>query len=331
MWGIVISLGAILSITLFMFENITRKQRRSISDLTIQVKQENQNREHTEQKRKNLQQQYERIQLHAIIPSQTENAIMLMNASGDILWTNASFTRMYEYTYTEFTTTVGNNIRRTSFNPEIHERLNNCIQQKKAITYEALNITKSGKEIWTQTSLIPMLGDKNEVVGLVTIDSDIHQRIIAGVALEKHLQEFNRKTEKISDQLHLMTALTDALFERIEKSQHHIDKTNQIINYIKEISDQTKILGINASIEAHAAGESGKGFRVIASEIVNISNITLKSMKEIKELIISVKKTSEKLGNEKERSEQAISDHQQLINDLKKEINEVECVAYQMK
>jgi PAS domain S-box-containing protein len=258
----------------------------------------------------------------AIVTDQSQNAIMLMNAKGDIEWVNDSFSRLYEYSYEEFTNTLGNNIRKTSFNPLIHERLNKCINQHESVTYEALNITKTGKEIWTHTSLVPLVKD-NELVGMVTIDSDVNKRIKTGEYMAQFIVNFNEKISYLSEQLNTLVELTDALFERIEISQNRMNRTEQILSYHKEISDKIKILGLNASIEAHIAGTAGVGFRVISNEIVTISNSMLNSLKEISELVSGVKRSSEKLGNEKEKSELAISKYKSLITELKEEINSV--------
>jgi PAS domain S-box-containing protein len=265
----------------------------------------------------------------ALISQQSQNAIMLMDAKGNILRVNNSFTRMYEYTYNEFISALGNNIRKTSFNPLIHERLNRCIHFRESVTYEALNITKSGKEIWTHTSLIPLVCD-NVVVGLATIDSDIHNRIKTGEYMSKFIVSFNEKISNLSEQLNVLVDLTNALFERIEISQKRMNRTEQILMFNREISDKIRILGLNASIEAHASGNAGVGFRVIANEVVSISNNMLGSLREISELVSSVKRTSDKLGTEKERSLVAISKYQNLITELKNEINSVENMVLQM-
>ena len=61
----------------------------------------------------------------------------------------------------------------------------------------------------------------------------------------------------------LLTAMT-----LIEENSCEVEK---IIRTIEDISFQTNILAINASIEAARAGTAGKGFAVVAEEIKNLS------------------------------------------------------------
>jgi phosphate/phosphite/phosphonate ABC transporter binding protein len=70
-----------------------------------------------------------------------------------------------------------------------------------------------------------------------------------------------------------------------QELQSSSSKVNKIIDYIKNISKQTNLLAINASIEAARAGDAGKGFSVVANEIRNLSNETHKSISIIDDIL----------------------------------------------
>lgn len=62
-------------------------------------------------------------------------------------------------------------------------------------------------------------------------------------------------------------------------------RIGSIIKIIEDISEQTNILSLNAAIEAVGAGESGKRFSVVASEVRRLAEKTVEATKQIKTII----------------------------------------------
>lgn len=68
----------------------------------------------------------------------------------------------------------------------------------------------------------------------------------------------------------------------------HAEKIEGIIKVINDLASQTNVLALNASIEAVKAGESGKGFSVVAKEVKLLVDQTTQSTKRITETITEI-------------------------------------------
>ena len=67
------------------------------------------------------------------------------------------------------------------------------------------------------------------------------------------------------------------------------DEINKITVFIKEIADETKMLGLNAAIEAARAGDAGRGFGVVAGEIRKLSKQSKSTVPKIIALTENIK------------------------------------------
>lgn len=63
---------------------------------------------------------------------------------------------------------------------------------------------------------------------------------------------------------------------------------NSILDSIKSIADETKMLGLNAAIEAARAGDAGRGFGVVATEIRSLSQNSKETAQKISELTAKI-------------------------------------------
>jgi methyl-accepting chemotaxis protein len=62
------------------------------------------------------------------------------------------------------------------------------------------------------------------------------------------------------------------------------ERINEVLGFIKQIADETKMLGLNAAIEAARAGDLGRGFGVVAEEIRKLSDESRVTVVKIREL-----------------------------------------------
>lgn len=81
-----------------------------------------------------------------------------------------------------------------------------------------------------------------------------------------------------------------ALSNLATESQVLVQETASIIGLIKNVADQTRILGINASIESARAGDHGRGFGVVADAIHKLSASSLKSVNSVSETMARIGK-----------------------------------------
>jgi len=105
-------------------------------------------------------------------------------------------------------------------------------------------------------------------------------------------EELNASISEITSQVEasqqLITSAADestAAGNQLEGLTAAADKIASVVTIIGDIAEQTNLLALNATIEAARAGEAGKGFAVVASEVKSLANQTAASLNEIQQYV----------------------------------------------
>ena len=144
----------------------------------------------------------------SVVASETDNAVIIMDADGKLEWVNDGLKRLYGYTFEEYIAEKGNSFFQVSSNPEVKKLFESCLAEKRAVHYISKNIGRYGNTFWAQTTLTPIISKSGKVTKLIAIDSDITKVIEA----EEEISNYAKKLESQRDKLKALNATKDRFF-----------------------------------------------------------------------------------------------------------------------
>ena len=147
----------------------------------------------------------------SLVASETDNAVTIMDVNGNFEWVNAGFTRMYGYTLQLLKNELDDNIITASGNQEVKEVIDKIIETKETGSYQSLNKTRRGKEIWAQTTITPILDDNNEVTKLISIDTNITEEKKAELEIHKQKNFIEIQNEQITSSINYAKNIQQAI------------------------------------------------------------------------------------------------------------------------
>jgi methyl-accepting chemotaxis protein len=114
----------------------------------------------------------------------------------------------------------------------------------------------------------------------------------AAEELSSSIQEISQRLEHANEVVNTATQEAENANTDIAGLVDAAQKIGDVIKLIQDIAEQTNLLALNATIEAARAGEAGKGFAVVASEVKNLATQTAKATNEITAQIAAVQKST---------------------------------------
>lgn len=106
--------------------------------------------------------------------------------------------------------------------------------------------------------------------------------------------------------------------EHMSRLTEAISRVTAATEMISSIADQTKLLSLNASIEAARAGDQGKGFAVVAGEIGNLASSSSDSVNQINDIVKDILSLSEQSAKVTEEIKTIISGEQSVVTKTQK-------------
>jgi methyl-accepting chemotaxis protein len=103
----------------------------------------------------------------------------------------------------------------------------------------------------------------------------------ASEELSMSIGEISNRVSQANGVVNKATADAENANQRITMLAETANRIGQVVNLIREVAEQTNLLALNATIEAARAGEAGRGFAVVASEVKSLAVQTARATEEI--------------------------------------------------
>ncbi|PHM18172.1 MAG: chemotaxis protein [Sulfuricurvum sp. PD_MW2] len=192
---------------------------------------------------------------------------------------------------------------------------------QKVYEYESQSAQESDHEHFVNASIMMKYQNEQLKKNLVDIQGNMassvsssKENIIKSNELLGNIVELGQRASGISSTLEGLNGLALESMDTVKALSDRAQDVASILVLIKDISDQTNLLALNAAIEAARAGEHGRGFAVVADEVRKLADRTDKAISEINISLQSMKQDVTTIGEKFEQVQENIHESNESIS-----------------
>ncbi|HEX2925367.1 MAG TPA: methyl-accepting chemotaxis protein [Ruminiclostridium sp.] len=208
----------------------------------------------------------------------------------------------------------------------------NVVKTKQPILQE-IDASKYGFPVFVAT--YPLFDDENPdqivaTLGIITPKKAAASLREMSLNLENGLSGISAAIEELAASATEIHSNEQLLNDNIKQITKISEEINQVSVFIKEIADETKMLGLNAAIEAARAGEAGRGFGVVAEEIRKLSDQSKSTVPKIKKLTEDINKKVEEAREKSASSLHSSQEQAAATEEVTASVEEIMALAEEM-
>jgi len=189
------------------------------------------------------------------------------------------------------------------------------LQSSNEIDVTAKSIATSSAE---QTQIVQKVTQKLER-GIKVMDELVKQSSNTISKVDAAIQKTQRgetNARETLNHLELVLKQMSDYAQQVSRLPDKVEKIKVITNVMETIAQKTDLLSLNASIEATRAGESGKGFAIVADEIRNMAENSKQSSQTITKLVENILEDNSMLKEYLTKNQSDINEGRKIIKGI---------------
>ena len=189
------------------------------------------------------------------------------------------------------------------------------LQSSNEIDVTAKSIATSSAE---QTQIVQKVTQKLER-GIKVMDELVKQSSNTISKVDSAIQKTQRgetNARETLNHLELVLKQMSDYAQQVSRLPDKVEKIKVITNVMETIAQKTDLLSLNASIEATRAGESGKGFAIVADEIRNMAENSKQSSQTITKLVENILEDNRMLKEYLTKNQSDINEGRKIIKGI---------------
>ncbi|GGO06353.1 methyl-accepting chemotaxis protein [Saccharibacillus kuerlensis] len=166
---------------------------------------------------------------------------------------------------------------------------------------------------------IPVFDEDGRVIGALAIAYTLKtEQFLNGFRdeMEEASRSLSDFVSSIAAQSQQLAAATVEIKENSGRAVNDARAVNKVTAFIREISEQSNMLGLNAAIEAARVGELGAGFQIVASEVRKLSVDTKQATQNIEKALNNVQGSIIRMEQEITSVSEASNEQAQLLGEI---------------
>lgn len=191
---------------------------------------------------------------------------------------------------------------------------------------QIMNVPKEIYGVPFRGAIAPIFSHTGEVIGSISINTTLsNQTNLIEVAeqLTMSSEEMSASTNELSNTANELMKYMENLSNAQTEMFKQVENSTKILEMINTVAKHTRILGLNAGIEAARSGVHGKGFSVVAREITKLADLSAGSVEEIRQLMNLLKLKVEQV-------EEIVNETTSISNQQFDSINEISNAMYHL-